>query len=107
MPSASKAAFRPKGFLFLGHAGPITDIFTPQDLTRLEQLVDLYAPPQTPQTFAAQPELWAQAEVIIATWGCTALTPAMVAAAPLLKVIFHAGGSSKHLAAPTRPTPCR
>ncbi len=100
MASSTTTPARPKGFFFLGNYGPITDIFTAQDLARLEQLVDLYAPPQTAQTFGAQSELWAQAEVIIATWGCPALTPDMLAAAPLLKVIFHAGGSSKHLATP-------
>lgn len=100
MASSATTPARPKGFFFLGNYGPIADIFTPQDLARLEQLVDIYAPPQTAQTFAAQRELWAQAEVIIATWGCPALTPDMLAAAPLLKAIFHAGGSSKHLATP-------
>jgi phosphoglycerate dehydrogenase-like enzyme len=98
--STSIAPSRPKAFFFLGQYGQIDALFAPPDLARLQQLVDLYAPPQTAETFREQPQIWAQAEVILATWGCPALTPEMVQAAPRLKVIFHAGGSSKHLATP-------
>ncbi len=98
--TSAVTAPRPKAFFFPGHYGQIDVLFTPEDLARLEQMVDIYAPPQTPDTFQAQAELWAQADLIIATWGCTALTAQMLAAAPKLKAIIHVGGSSKHLATP-------
>lgn len=90
---------RPRGFFFVGHAiGRVDTLFTPADLARVHELVDIFLPEQSPQTFAADPSAWAQADIIIATWGCPALSADMLAAAPRLKLIVHAGGSSKHLA---------
>jgi len=89
-----------RGFFWPGTLGQIETLFTPDDLARLERMVDLYLPPQSPESFAAQPELWRHVDVIIAMWGCPGLSPAMIAAAPRLKAIFHVGGSSKFLVTP-------
>lgn len=95
-----KATTRLRGFFWLGKYGPINELFTPDDLARLEQMVDLYLPPQSPDTFAAHPDAWRDADVIIPTWGCPPLSPAMIAAAPRLQAIFHVGGSTKFLVTP-------
>jgi phosphoglycerate dehydrogenase-like enzyme len=59
----------------------------------VQDLVDIYAPPQTRETVQEKPELLADCEVILSGWGAPKLDEAFLAAAPNLKAVFYGAGS--------------
>lgn len=44
-------------------------VYGPQEQTEIAQLVDIYAPPQTPENVGENPAVLAEADVIFSTWG--------------------------------------
>jgi phosphoglycerate dehydrogenase-like enzyme len=76
-------------------------IYGQEEQERIAQLVDIYAPPQTPESVKNNPEILADADVIFSGWNMCRIDQAFLDAAPKLKLIFYGGGSiSGHIATP-------
>jgi phosphoglycerate dehydrogenase-like enzyme len=68
---------------------------------RIAELVDIYAPPQTPEMVKNNPEILVDADVIFSGWNMCRVDQTFLDAAPKLKVIFYGGGSiCSHIATP-------
>ena len=59
------------------------------------KLVDIYAPPQTPQSIKEAPALVADAEVIFSGWGAPYMDEEFLSFCPNLKAVFYGAGSIK------------
>jgi len=89
------ATNRPKG-LFLLNADAYPKIYGPAERVEIEQLVNLYAPPQTAQSIQANPAVLREAEIIFSGWGMSVMDESFLAAAPNLKIVFYGAGSIKY-----------
>jgi phosphoglycerate dehydrogenase-like enzyme len=83
-----------KGLYLLG-AQPYEWIYGAPERARIAQMIDVYAPAQTPESIAANPALLRDAEVIMSGWGCITFTEEVLAAAPRLKAVFYGAGTIK------------
>jgi len=83
----------PPKALFVLDPASIDVIYGPQDRHYLETLADFYAPPQTPESVSANPELLSQAEVIFSGWGAPVMNEAFLQAAPKLRAVFYGAGT--------------
>jgi len=81
-----------KGLYILG-AGNYEKIYGPEERDDVSELVDIYAPPQTPQSVAENPAILKDLEVILSGWGAPKLDQAFLDAAPNLKAMFYGAGS--------------
>lgn len=81
-----------KGLFILG-ADSYRKIYGPEERAEIDKLVDIYAPPQTPQSIQENPELLKDVEVILSGWGAPKLDGAFLDAAPKLKAMFYGAGS--------------
>jgi phosphoglycerate dehydrogenase-like enzyme len=90
-----------KAFFYLPQ-GTIEKCFRPGDVARLSPGYEVVAPPCTDEASlaAAYAQHAPQAEALVTGWGTQPLTPAMLDAAPRLKVIVHSAGSIKTLIPP-------
>jgi phosphoglycerate dehydrogenase-like enzyme len=70
-------------------------IYGPAEVSDIASMVDVYAPPQTRKTVAADISILADAEVIMSGWGMVRMDEAFLRAAPKLKAVFYASGSIK------------
>lgn len=86
---------RPKG-LFLLNADAYPKIYGPAERADIEQLVHLYAPPQTAQSLQANPAVLREAEMIFSGWGMPVMDESFLVAAPNLKIVFYGAGSIKY-----------
>lgn len=59
----------------------------------IAELVDIYAPPQTPDSVRANPAILKDVEVILSGWGGPRIDDEFLAAAPNLKAVFYGAGS--------------
>jgi phosphoglycerate dehydrogenase-like enzyme len=82
--------------LFLLDPKPYDMIYSPLVRLQIQQLVDIYAPPQTSQSVADDPSVLSQAEVILSGWGCPTFTEDLLQAASHLKAIFYGAGSIRY-----------
>lgn len=71
-------------------------IYGPEERADLVEIVDIYAPELTQETLLAQPEILAEAEVILSGWGMARLDEALLAHAPNLKAVFYGAGSIRY-----------
>lgn len=76
---------------------PYTVIYGPDERKDVESLVEIYAPPQTPQSLKQSPEVLREADVILSGWGGPKMDADFLAAAPNLKAFFYGAGSVKGL----------
>lgn len=65
------------------------------NLTDIERITCLLAPPMSPEEITRRPDLLARAEVIFTGWGPPVMDEPFLATAPRLKVVFFAGGTIK------------
>jgi len=86
---------RPKA-LFLLNADAYPKIYGPAERVEIEQLVNLYAPPQTAQSIQANPAVLREAEIIFSGWGMSVMDESFLTAAPNLKIVFYGAGSIKY-----------
>jgi len=84
---------RRKGLYVLG-AWAFEKIYGPDEQRDIAELVDIYAPPQTPQSVQSDPSLLAEAEVIFSGWGGPKIDRAFLEAAPRLKAYFYGAGAT-------------
>ena len=68
-------------------------IYGPAERADIEQLTDVYASPQTPESVAADASVLRDAEVIFSGWGAPTLDEALLAEAPNLKAFLYGAGS--------------
>lgn len=59
----------------------------------IRRLVDIYAPPQTPESIRENPALLHDADVIFSGWGAPTLDTWFLEHAPNLKAFFYGAGS--------------
>jgi phosphoglycerate dehydrogenase-like enzyme len=71
-------------------------IYGPEERDAVEQLVDIYAPPQTAQSVGNDPSLLAEADFILSGWGMATMDEAFLAAAPRLKAVFYGAGTIRY-----------
>jgi len=81
-----------KGLFILG-TDSYRKIYGPEERAEIDKMVDIYAPPQTPQSVQENPELLKDVEVILSGWGAPKLDQAFLDAAPNLKAMFYGAGS--------------
>ncbi len=81
--------------LFLLNSDAYPKIYGPAQQAALAQAVELYAPPQTAQSIAANPALLHAAEIIFSGWGMPRMDETFLAHAPNLKIVFYGAGSIK------------
>ena len=87
---------KPKGLYILDTAS-FGLIYGPQEQREIAELVEIYAPPQTRESIAANPELLRPAEVIFSGWGRWLFDQAFLDAAPRLRAIFYGAGGMGNL----------
>lgn len=82
--------------IFLLNPDAYDKIYGPAQRAEITQLVDLYAPPQTAQTVAADPTILHAAEIIFSGWGMPRMDEAFLAHCPNLRIVFYGAGSLKN-----------
>lgn len=84
--------------VFAMNAVHLPELFPPRLMTRLRQLAQV-DPTLVVQDFSdpAAAEALGRAEVLVTGWGCPHLGAEVLAAAPRLHAVLHAGGSVRHL----------
>lgn len=97
--SRADVASRPKA-LFVLSAEAFDRIYGRPERERIFELADVYAPPQTRETVAAQPEVLAEAEVILSGWGAPRMDQAFLGAARNLKAVLYGAGSVRSFVTP-------
>jgi phosphoglycerate dehydrogenase-like enzyme len=93
MPLDTPGPRRPEALLVMRH-----DVFAlqfgPAELARLRAVAATGEPLSTDElTSAAARRRLAEAEVLLTSWGCPPLDPAVLAGAPRLRAVLHAAGS--------------
>src|SRR5438093_879222 len=91
----NQPARRPKA-LFILDSDSLDVIYGPEERRDLEQVADFFAPPQTPESVHAHPELLADVEVIFSGWGAPKLDEEFLSAASNLRAIFYGAGSIRY-----------
>jgi phosphoglycerate dehydrogenase-like enzyme len=84
--------------LFLLNSDAFRKIYGPRERQDVEALIDVYAPPQTAASVAENPEVLAEADVIMSGWGMAVMDEVFLAAALKLKVVFYGAGSIRGFA---------
>lgn len=82
--------------IFLLNPDAYPKIYGPTQRAAIAQLVDIYAPPQTAQSVAADPAILDAAEIIFSGWGMPQMDEAFLSHTPNLKAVFYGAGSIKH-----------
>lgn len=82
--------------LFLLNPDAYHKIYNPTQQATIAGLVDLYTPPQTAQSVAANPAILQEAEVIFSGWGMPRMDEAFLSHCPNLKIVFYGAGSIKY-----------
>jgi len=85
---------RPKA-LFILNRPSFEQIYGPDERADIAALVDVYAPPQTKESIAANPAILEPCEVIFSGWGAPCMDAAFLKAAPTLRAVFYGAGSVK------------
>lgn len=68
-------------------------IYSPEQVARIQELVDIYMPRQNPDMVLKNLELLWEAELVFTGWGSLEYTAEILDAAPALKMIFYGAGS--------------
>ncbi|MFD4564463.1 hydroxyacid dehydrogenase [Streptomyces sp. NPDC058475] len=87
--------------MFAMTAENVPQIFPPEALARLRELVDI-DPALVAESFTDAPvrKALAETEILITGWGCPVLDHAALEAAPKLRAVLHSAGSVKGFATP-------
>jgi len=89
-----KIKHRPKG-LYIIDAGHLESVYGPAERAAIAGLVTILGPAQTAESIRQRPDLLAQCEVIFTGWGAPKLDRDFLAAAPQLKLVLYAAGSTR------------
>lgn len=85
---------RPKA-LFILNGPSYEQIYGPDERRDIAALVDVYAPPQTKESVAANPDILGPCDIVFSGWGAPCMDAAFLAAAPRLRAVFYGAGSVK------------
>ncbi|TDU84477.1 phosphoglycerate dehydrogenase-like enzyme [Kribbella voronezhensis] len=99
--AGESTAARPAVMLAMNESSRVR-VLVPQVRARLERVADVL-PVGPGAAFLADPAIrdaLAETEVLLTGWGCPAITPEVLAAAPKLQAIIHAAGSVKSFVDP-------
>jgi len=86
--------------LFLLNTDAHVKIYSPAQQLAIAELVELYAPPQSAQSIAADPSVLHEAEIIFSGWGMPRMDEAFLAHCPKLAAVFYGAGSIKQCTTP-------
>jgi len=86
---------RPKGLYVLDKEA-FELIYGPEEQRDIAELVDVFAPPQTKISVAANTRLLAEADVILSGWGAPVMDGRFLEAAPRLRAVFYGSGSIRY-----------
>ncbi|MCW3099266.1 MAG: glycerate dehydrogenase [Chthonomonadaceae bacterium] len=86
--------------LYILAEGALSLIYGPNEQRDIVAWADIYAPPQTRETIAQNPDLLRDAEAIFSGWGAPVLDTAFLNAAPDLKAFFYGAGATSGLIGP-------
>ena len=75
-------------------------IYSPADRGVIAQHLDVYAPPQTPQSVKETPAILRDLAVLVSGWGGPVLDEPFLAAAPRLELVLYGAGSIRGLMTP-------
>jgi phosphoglycerate dehydrogenase-like enzyme len=81
--------------LYILSPGAFDKIYGEEERSDVQKLIDIYAPPQTPETVRENLSLIGEAEVVLSGWGGPKMDEAFLAAASNLKAVFYGAGSIK------------
>lgn len=81
--------------LFVLNEGSYSLIYGPKERAAIDEMVEIYALPQTAASVKENPSLLADAKVIFSGWGAPKMDAEFLAAAPNLKAVFYGAGSVK------------
>ena len=81
--------------LYILNPGSYEQIYGPEERADIAALVDVYAPPQTKESVAADPAILQPCEIVFSGWGAPCVDAAFLAAAPRLRALFYGAGSVK------------
>ena len=98
MPEGATTPIPKSLYLLDGEA--FQKIYGEEERTAVAELAEVYAPPQTGDSVAKNPDVLAEAEVILSGWGAPAMDDAFLAAAPNLRVVLYGAGSIRRVATP-------
>lgn len=83
--------------IFILRAEAYEQIYGPALRDEAAKLIDIYAPPQTPESVKENPSILHDAEVILTGWGGPVMDEKFLAAAPNLKAVFYGAGTIKYM----------
>lgn len=79
--------------LYLLRPDAYDKIYGPAERADIEQLVDIYAEPQSAQSIGERPQVMAEADVIFSGWGMPPMDDSFLSHAPRLSMVFYGAGS--------------
>jgi hypothetical protein len=98
MPEGATTPFPKALYLLDGEA--FEKIYGEEERTAVAGLADVYAPPQTADSVAKNPNVLADVEVILSGWGAPTMNGAFLEMAPNLRVVLYGAGSIRRVATP-------
>ena len=78
----------------------VGDIYGPMDRETVGNRVEVYAPPRKASVVDREPELLADLQILLSSWGCPRLDERFLEAAPNLEAVFYAAGSIRNFVTP-------
>lgn len=84
--------------IYLLNTDAYEKIYGDPEQEAISQMVDIYAPLQTAEMVTNDPTILSEVDVIFSGWGMVKLEPAILEAAPGLKVVFYGSGSIRDFA---------
>jgi phosphoglycerate dehydrogenase-like enzyme len=76
-------------------------IYGPAEQAQIARLVDVIAPPITPEAALARPDLLQQAEIILSGWGAPKFDAHFLELTPKLRAVFYGAGSVRNIISET------
>jgi len=86
--------------LYVMDLGRFDDVYGPAERAALEQHLRIAAAPLTAADLAQRPELLADVEVLVTSWGGPRLTAELLDAAPMLTLVLYGAGSVRPVVTP-------
>lgn len=81
--------------LFILNEGSYSQIYGPKERAAIDELVEIYALPQTVASVKENPSILADAKIIFSGWGAPKMDAEFLAAARSLEAVFYGAGSVK------------
>lgn len=75
----------------------ISRIYHAAEQAEIAGMLDIYAPPQSAETVAADPQILSEAQIILSGWGAPCMDEQFLSAVPKLEAVFYAAGSIRNI----------